>query len=85
MDNSNNVDELPTEVSELVIDMLNFRIFQYKENSAKKKSHLFIPIYFQGKDIEKLGLGSIFRSFSQLFPSNNGEKNIPPPIIIYKR
>ena len=79
MDNSNNVDELPTEVSELVIDMLNFRIFKNKENSAKKKSHLFIPIYFQGKDIEKLGLGSIFRSFSLLFPSNNGEKNIPPP------
>ena len=95
VDNSKNLHNLPTEVSELVVDMINFRIFQNKENSTKQKSMFFIPVYFQGKNVERIGLSSIFRSFNKLFPNfpNNNPSSINPnctnitshPTIIYKR
>ena len=75
--------EVPREILDLVIDMINFRLYTHKLNKGKKKRNNFVKIFFQGKDIERINLPSIFRKHVICLPSFLNYKD--PPTIIYQR
>ena len=60
--------DFPREITDLVLDMINFRLFKLKEKA--KRSSNFVKVFFQGKDVEKVNLASIFRKFEHLVPSS---------------
>ena len=53
----------------LVLDMINFRLYLSKKSDANKNMVNFVKIYFQAKDIEEVHLSSIFRKHLDSIPS----------------
>ena len=73
----------PREIINLVLDMINFRLFLSKEADTKKNMNNFVKIYFQAKDIEEVRLSSIFRKHLKSIPSTFQSKD--PPTVLYSR
>jgi len=73
----------PREIINLVLDMINFRLFLSKEADTKKNMNNFVKIYFQAKDIEEVRLSSIFRKHLKSIPSTFQSKE--PPTVLYSR
>jgi len=65
----------PREIINLVLDMINFRLFLSKEADTKKNMNNFVKIYFQAKDIEEVRLSSIFRKEHPFYFSIQGTPN----------
>jgi hypothetical protein len=73
----------PREVINLVLDMINYRLFLSKESDTKKNIDNFVKIYFQAKDIEEVRLSSIFRKHLNCIPSSFQSKD--PPTVLFNR
>jgi hypothetical protein len=73
----------PREIIDLVLDMINFRLFQLRKLDTKKNMDNFVTVYFQAKDIEEVHLGSIFRKHLNCIPSSFVSKD--SPTVLYTR
>ena len=73
----------PREIINLVLDMINFRLYLSKKSDANKNMDNFVKIYFQAKDIEEVHLSSIFRKHLDSIPSTFQSKD--PPTVLYSR
>jgi hypothetical protein len=73
----------PREIINLVLDMINYRLFLLKKSDTKKNMDNFVKIYFQAKDIEEVRLSSIFRKHLNSIPSDFQFKD--PPTVLYSR
>ena len=63
--------------------MVNFRLFLLKEKKEKSKQQNFLKVFFQGPDLEKVNLPSIFRKYSDCIPQSF--QTVDPPTVIYLR
>ena len=74
----------PREITNLLLDMINFRIYLHKKkDKTSRKRNNFIQIYFQGINIEKVKLASIFRKHSEIIPHYLNSRD--PPTTLYRR
>ena len=75
---------VPREMIDLLLDMINHRLYLHRKSLNKSKPRdLFLKIYFQGKDIEKLNLNKILNKNLKIFPK---ELNFSSsPTIIFER
>jgi hypothetical protein len=81
---SNNCDTTyPRQIIDVILDMINYRIFLLKESVTKKNMDNFVKIYFQAKDIEEVRLSSIFRKHLNSIPSSFRSKD--PPTVLFSR
>ena len=76
----------PKEITNLVLDMINFRLFLAKEKRQDDRAskNLFLKVYFRGKEVEKVKLASIFRKHLDCIP-NSIQSRKTPPTLIYER
>jgi hypothetical protein len=72
----------PIEIVNLALNMINFRLHLSNKEDNNRRRRIFVMINFQGKNVEKLDLSSIFRKFSGLIPDSFRYKL--PPTVIYK-
>ena len=73
---------IPKEMNDLLLDMINHRLYIYSKSlNSSNPRNLFLKIYFQGKDIEKLNLNKILRKNLKVFPKEQILSN-PPTIIL---
>ena len=75
--------DFPREITNLVLDMINFRLFQHKEKKTSRKRFNFVKVFFSGKDIEKVKLASVFRKCSEFLPPSIDIEDLPT--ILYTR
>ena len=75
---------IPREMVDLLLDMINHRLFIHSKSlNTSKPRDLFLKIYFQGKDIEKLNLNKILNKNLKVFPKELNFSS--PPTIIFER
>ena len=49
-------------VTDLVLDMINHRLFLKKQEIDSTTKKNFVKVYFQAKDVERVKLNSIFKA-----------------------
>ena len=64
----NYASKYPIEIINLILDLINHRLYIHKLSESSKPRTHFLKIYFQGKDIEKLKLNKIIRKNLKLLP-----------------
>lgn len=74
--------DFPREVTNLVLDMINCRLFRKKEERDSTPRTNFVKVYFQAKDVEKVNLSSIFKKLEHFVPDSLQSKT---PTLIYLR
>jgi hypothetical protein len=74
--------KIPREVTNVVLDLINCRVFLAKKKRSTKNSN-FVKIKFQSPTVEKVGLSSIFRKHLDSIPSSFKSK--VSPTLIYSR
>ena len=72
----------PREVTDLVLDMINYRLFLKKQENDSTTKNKVVKVYFQAKDVEKVNLSSIFKKLEHLVPDSLQSKT---PTLIYQR
>ena len=75
--------DYPMEVINLALDMINFRLYDFRKKKKEKKRSNFVKVYFQAKVIECLRLSYILRKHSDCIPDDFVDRDIPT--ILYKR
>lgn len=75
--------DYPRQIIDLVLDMVNFRIFHMRNSKTKKNMNNFVKIYFQAKEVEEVRLSSIFRRHLNSIPFSFQDRD--PPTILYSR
>ena len=73
----------PREIIDLVLDMINFRLFHLKKSNTKKNMDNYIKVYFQARDIEEVRLSSILHKHLPSIPSFFLSKD--SPTVLYSR
>ena len=75
---------IPKEVTNLTLDLINYRLFLDNTQRKSKTKHTnVVKVFFQSPDVEKLGLASLFRKHSNLIPSTFNIQD--SPTLIYSR
>ena len=75
--------DYPMEVINLALDMINFRLYDFRKKKKEKKRNNFVKVYFQAKVIECLRLSYILRKHSDCIPDDFVDRDIPT--VLYKR
>ena len=75
--------DIPKEVLDLVLDMINFRIAQFDNLKKKDRSKVFLRIYFSGKAVERINFSSILHKNQEFIPEQFQFRE--PPTVLYKR
>ena len=75
--------DYPREIINLILDMVNYRLFLVKKSVTKRNMLNFVKIYFQAKEVEEIRLNSIFRKHMDCIPSSFASND--PPTILYNR
>jgi hypothetical protein len=73
----------PREITNLMLDMINYRILLSKKKKKQTRRTNFVKVFFQSKEVEKVNLGSIFRKHLEAIPSSF--KHTDPPTVLYQR
>jgi len=73
----------PREVTNLVLDLINYRVYLHKKDTSKTMNQNFVKIFFQNHMVENVDLPSIFRKHLDLIPSSF--KSRDSPTLIYSR
>ena len=75
--------KFPREITDVVLDLINYRLFLEKKENSKTRNPNIVKVLFQSPKVEKVNLSSIFRkhldSISQSFKSKES------PTLIYSR
>lgn len=73
----------PREITNLVLDLINYRIFLAKKETSKTNNRNFVKVLFQSPQVEKVDLPSIFRKHLDSIP--HSFKSRDSPTLIYSR
>lgn len=72
----------PREIIDLVLNIINHKLYLHKNSLNSKKHNFYLKLYFQGKDIEKLNINKILTKNLKIIPK---KYNFIKPTILYKR
>ena len=73
----------PREITDMVLDLINYRVFLSKKNNSKTKISNVVKVLFQSPKVEKVDLSSIFRKYLDSIPQSF--KSRDSPTVIYSR
>lgn len=73
----------PREITNMVLDLINYRIYLSKRDTSKSINRIFVEIFYQNHMVEQVDLPSIFRKHLDSIP--NSFKSRDAPTLIYSR
>ena len=75
--------DFPREITDVVLDLINYRLFLAKKENSRTNNANFVKVLFQSPTVEKVELSSIFRKHLDSIPQSF--KSRESPTLIYSR
>jgi hypothetical protein len=67
----------PREITNLMLDMINYRIFLFQKEKKQVRRNNFVKVKFQSKMVEKVNISYIFRKHVDAIPSSFSCRDSP--------